>query len=525
MFFLIYIRLNYSIIYYHLPIKSESVSFPKPQKQIDVENSKNCRLVGILKTFSREEFHNFEKIASSPYFSKGRNYRPYVSALKKYYPDFKGDIMYKSKARKAVFEKVHPGKPYNDQYMKNIFTDLIHLAEETLFQKVARKHNHQNLSSLAIEEAKRGLFPLANHNIQLLENKLLDNGVDEVYFYCKGINEIAYSILYNKSHGRNHETGKPFSTGIYFIYFSLITLALSIYNTSARRTMLNLEEEKHFNEIYSELIDLKKLEKLLTTTGDEYREVILIFLYYLIHKSDKAVFSNFEKMRTLLLRNYPRFNPRMLFYAVSLLLEVLFDCKDKIKDRKFRKEYHRIAEFSLKNGCYKIMKASVFQFNRYRAYYKNAFALGEIEWVRKFAEKYTQELPPSLREETAGIVNANILFENKLYDESLEALKVKCTNIFSKIDQRILKLKILYHKESFLHAEESLETFKKFVTVNKAAKNVFRSNFTLFIKYYKKLLNASEGSSDLGLILKELNTIPAFPEKRWLTENFEKPAN
>jgi hypothetical protein len=489
-----------------------------------VENSKSCKLVGILSTFSREEFAAFEKIASSPYFSRGRKYKPYVSALKKYYPEFKGDIRYKGKARKVIFEKVHPGGSYNDQYMKNIFTDLIHLAEETLFQKVARKHNHQNLASLAMEEAKRGLFPLANHNISLLDAKLLVNGVDEVYFYCKGMNEIAFSILYNKSHGKNHETGKPFSTGLYFIYFSLITLALSIYNTSARRAMLGIEAEKQFNENYAELIDLDKLEKLLLNSNDENREVILIFLYYLIHKSDKAVFINFEKMRTLLFRNYPRFNPRMLFYAVSLLLEVLFDCKDKIKDRIFRKEYHRIAEFSLNNGCYKIMKSSIFQFNRFRAYYKNAFALGQIEWVRKFTEKYVPELPPALRDESAGIVKANILFENKLYDESLDAVKVKCTNIFSKIDQRLLKLKILYHKEAYLHAEESLETFKKFITINKAAKNVFRSNFTLFIKYYKKLLNSAEGRNEPELILKELKTVPAFPEKRWLTENFEKLA-
>jgi hypothetical protein len=487
-----------------------------------VENNKSCRLVGILSSFSKDEFNGFEKIASSPFFSKGRNYKPYITVLKKHYPDFKGDFRFKSKARKAVFEKVHPGKTYNDQFMKNIFTDLIHFAEETLFQKVARKHNHQNLSSLAMEEAKRGLFPLANHNIHLLDLKLLENGVDEVYFYCKGMNEIAYSILYNKSHGKNHETGKPFSTGIYFIYFSLITLALSIYNTSARRAMLSIDEENQFNENYAGLIDLEKLEKLLQVSGDENREVILIFLYYLIHKTDKVSFSNYEKMRTLLLRNYSKFNPRMLFYAVSLLLEVLFDCKDKIKDTKFRKEYHRIAEFSLKNGCYKIMKASAFQFNRFRAYYKNAFALGEIEWVKNFAEEYARELPPPLREEAAGIVKANILFENKMYDESLVALKVKCTNIFSKIDQRILKLKILFHNEAFLHAEESLETFKKFITVNKVAKNVFRSNFDLFRKYYRKLIYCAEGRGDSGQVLKELKLLPAFPEKRWLEENFEK---
>ena len=487
-----------------------------------METLKYCRLIETLKTFSPKEFSDFENIAISPYFSKGRNYSPYIKALKKYYPKFDNTVFHKDNARKHIFELTHPGKNYNDQFMKNIFTDLIHFAEETLFQKVAKDYNHQNLSSLAIEEAKRNLFPLANHNINALDKILDENGIDELYYYCKGMNEIALSILYNKTHSKNHETGKPFTTGVHFIYFSLITLALSIYNSSVRRAMLNLEEDKQFNENFVNLIDLEKLKIVLLNSKDENKEVILIFLYYLIHKSPKSGKRNYEKMRDLTFENYHKFNSRMLFYIISILLSTLYENKNKMEDVKFRKEYHKIVIFSLKNNCYKIMKTATFQFYNFRAYYLNALALGKLEWVIGFAGKYASELLPELQNETLALVNSNILFENKLYDETLEGLKHKCTNILSKIDQRLLKLKIFYHKGSFVQAENSLEALKKFLIKNKVAQHVFRSSFDLFIKFYKKLLNTAEGKEkEPEIILDELKRTSAFPERRWLIESFE----
>jgi hypothetical protein len=488
-----------------------------------MEDLKYCKLIETLRTFSPREFYDFEKIAASGFFNNNRNYTPYIKSLKKYYPQFKGDNFCRINARKFIFMITYPDKRYNDQYMKNIFTDLIHLAEETLFQKIIREHNHQNLASLAIEESKRNLYHLANHNINILNKKLEENGIDETYFYCKGMSEIAHTVLFNKKHGRNHETGKPFTTGVNFIYFSLITLALSIYNSSVRRTMLNIEEEKEFNEYYAGLIDLEKLEKIILETKDANKELILIFLYYLIHKTKKAGFASYEKMRDHLLRNYPKFSSRMLFYVTSILLFTLYEDKDKIKEEKFRSEYHKLALFSITNNCYKIMKTGTFQFNKFRSYYLNALALGEIEWLRKFADNYINELPPEVQEETLCLINSNIKFEDKLFNEAYEEIKkIKCTNLFSKFDSRLLKLKIYFQKQLYLQAEDSLEAFKKFISKNKVAKNIFRGNFTLFIKFYKKLLDITEGKeSDSGIVLIDLRKTPAFPERSWLIESFE----
>ena len=165
------------------------------------------------------------------------------------------------------------------------------------------------------------------------------------------MNEIAGSILENKIHGQNHETGKPVSSGESFIYFSVILIALSAYNSSARKAMLNLDEDQGFSHNFGRLIDLEGLEKLLLNSNNPDSEIILIFLYYLLHYYKQPGYSNYIKMRDMAFKNHSRFNSRMLFLICSMLSSMLYDIRKNIEPEKFGMEYHNIAEFSLKNKC------------------------------------------------------------------------------------------------------------------------------------------------------------------------------
>jgi len=489
-----------------------------------METEKCCKLIKVLRTFTEEEFNDFEKIASSPYFSLRRNYMPYIKAIKKYFPKFEGEMFINSKTRKFIHSIVHPEHEYNDQYMKNIFSDLIHIAEETLFQKISKNNNHHNQIFLAIEETKRELFKLANHNITQAQQKLNETGLDEIYFFYKGMNEIAASILENKTKGKNHETGKPATSGESFTYFSVILIALSIYNSSARKAMLNLEEETDFSHNFGSLIDLDGFEKLLLTSDNPDSSIILIFLYYMMHHYKQAGYSNYTKMRDMVFLNHKRFNPRMLFLTCSMLNSVLYDIRKDIEPEKFGNEFHKTAQFTLNNKCYKILDTGGFPFIRFRSFYLNAIAIGEIDWVERFADKYGKELAPNIREETMCLVNANILFEKGAYDESLNALeKIKFTQLLSKFDMRVLKMKIYFEKGLCLYAENSADAFNKFISNNKKLAKVFLDNFIIFSKYYKSLIDIAHDKVEEPLmILDEINNSSVFPERRWLLGKIDK---
>jgi hypothetical protein len=70
------------------------------------------------------------------------------------------------------------------------------------------------------------------------------------------------------------------------------------------------------------------------------------------------------KMQGMAIKNHARFNPRMLFLICSMMSSMLSDLR-KIWNRKIRVEYHKIAEFTLKNKCYKVSE-KVIPFIKFR---------------------------------------------------------------------------------------------------------------------------------------------------------------
>ena len=84
------------------------------------------KITQILKTFTPEEFKNFEKFVVSPYFNTGRNAEGLYSIIKPHYPDFTSPEL----DRKLVFKKLYPGEKFNEMKFKNVSTALTRLAEQ-----------------------------------------------------------------------------------------------------------------------------------------------------------------------------------------------------------------------------------------------------------------------------------------------------------------------------------------------------------------------------------------------------------
>lgn len=91
---------------------------------------KNTKLIQILKIFSKEEIKEFEKFIASPYFSRGRDLKPFYKILKSYHPDFKSSNF----NYERVFEKLYPKEKYNksgaDNILRVLSYELTRLTEE-----------------------------------------------------------------------------------------------------------------------------------------------------------------------------------------------------------------------------------------------------------------------------------------------------------------------------------------------------------------------------------------------------------
>jgi len=207
-----------------------------------------------------------------------------------------------------------------------------------------------------------------------------------------------------------------------------------------------------------------------------------------------------------------------------MLSSVLYEIRKDLDPEMFGIEYHKLAVFSLENKCFKVLEVSGFPYIKFRSFYLNAIAIGEIEWAEKFAIDYAAEIAPDTREEALCLVKANILFERGEYDESLKELeKNNFKQLLSKFDQRVLKMKIFFEKGLCLYAENSVDAFNKFLSNNKKTAKVFLDNFIIFSKYYRSLIDiAHDKVKEPEMILDAIIKSSVFPERRWLLGKIEK---
>ena len=93
---------------------------------------KETKLIDLLKRLNKEEFKDFEKFASSPYFSRGRDLSPLFKSLKPFYPDFENEKL----TDEFIFKKLYPDKKFGDErsvsLLRTLTSELFNLGKEFL---------------------------------------------------------------------------------------------------------------------------------------------------------------------------------------------------------------------------------------------------------------------------------------------------------------------------------------------------------------------------------------------------------
>ena len=111
------------------------------------------KLVQILKTFSKEEFSEFEKFIASPYHNEGRNFMPLIKELKKYYPAFSN----KNFTKENIFRKLHPHAKYNPSLMDTMISRIMKIADSFLLHNALEKYKFEKSTMLMKEFMNRNL--------------------------------------------------------------------------------------------------------------------------------------------------------------------------------------------------------------------------------------------------------------------------------------------------------------------------------------------------------------------------------
>lgn len=470
----------------------------------------NSKLIQVLKTFSIEEWKEYEKLVASPFFNKGRNLVPYVKVLTKFKPEFDSPKL----TKEYVYSKVHRGRSYNDNTMKNSMSLLLNMAEEYLKWSYMQNFDIFGIKPLVGSYDERHLFKFGFEAIEKGQKWLDSYGYDEHYF-----NESRYlsmskgSILLNID--KQHEVVEISErTGTLNMISFLSSAQKSIHNLLANQDNYNAPLKDNYLIACFQALDMGRLIEATFKFKNEFTEITLIYLYLIKLIAEGPDAESYEKVKNLYFKNFERLSPLDKDHILVSLEAIARNKLKNINYPRYKHEYFDLVKKRLGMGLHKFSALHGFPILRFRAFFQAALEAGDLKWAKDFTGNYTPEINEIYRKSAKAWSEAMLKFYDSKFEKCLEQiLKVTYEFPLFKLDTRILQMLCYFELSHYEQAYSSLESISHFLNNNKGITRKVHMIYTNLLKAVKSLLMLSEGKTNelvkLELFLKN-NSLPQW---------------
>ncbi|MBE2217561.1 MAG: hypothetical protein IAE90_05120 [Ignavibacteria bacterium] len=483
---------------------------------------KTSKLINILKTFSTEEVKLFDKFLASPFHNSGKNCKPLFRVMKKYYPDFKTDMI----SYENLHKKLYPGSKFNKQVMWNLSSALEKMAKEFL-EQIALRNDKFTRMELAISEfSTRKLAYNYSQALGEMEKAIEKTGLDYDHFDKRLHMEIYkqdYYFLTDKIQFKGDSTLKSAEYQlILFLKMNVTALRdlriLEEYHNYKIDTNLPLEIAGNVN--YDAIIEYAKRKNY------EYTYLIELYYHSLMMLLKPSNTRHVAKFRELYQASYKKLTDNEQSTMMHWLINYCLYNLDLSKDENNRMVFE-LNDFRLKEGL-AFYPDDQLSKTIYLQIFNSALRANEIEWALEFINKYTVKLLPEFRETMKCQAYAFLYFHTKEYSKALNYLyKVEFIEIMDKLQTRILTAKTHYELNDMETLLNYIDSTKHFLNCNPSISEVIRIQIHTFIKYVHKIvfLRESKDLAEINSIKKEITSIEEIASKRWLLEKLAELAD
>lgn len=482
---------------------------------------KNTKLIQILRTFSKEEIKEFEKFVASPYFSRGRDLKPFYKLLKFYHPGFNNPNFTKEK----IFRKLYPDEKYNKSTAENVLrvlsSDLSRLSEEFLAVELAGKNKLRNRINLLVAFTDKNLdklfiklFSDTRKNI----NKLIDgftskDFIDLYYFYMLDL---------RNNYQHNREDKGYIECNIYLLIFFYMCAGNLVDNSKKRRINSNIDTGDDTVEQFIKNMDFENFISYLNTKKgikETDKDILEMCFYNLMLSLDNNNNKFADKTEKLFYKHRHLFSDdtKFTFYAV---LHNIYNFRNDTN--KLNEMYNKMLEDDIWSPPKKGNKMAIVL---YRLIIHNFTAMNKLEDAERFIIKYTEHINSDNKETFSNYGFALIKFKRRNFEKALEYISKADMQFFLfKYDIRNLYLMIYFELNYPDEAYSLLDSYKHFLKNNKNVSDERRLENKKFVDYFGKLLSVkvSGNKTELRRIEKFLSSEKSIRCKDWLLEKIEE---
>lgn len=481
---------------------------------------KKTKLIEILSTFSKDEIKEFEKFVASPFFSLGRDLKPFYKILKSYYPDFNNaNFTYE-----RIFKKLYPAEKYNklkaDNVLRVLSSDTVKLAEEFLIYgefKSKKLRNRVSLLDILITRNLNKMFVKLYSETQKDYGKLIDGytGFHFIDLYFLKMLEVIYKIHIND------KVKDSLEGQIYLLNFFFLCAANFIDNSYKRKINYNIDTKNDLVEEFMRAFDFNKFISYLNKKKGirkEDKEVFELCFYGLLHTLDRDNLTYVGKIEKLFYKTKHIFSDgiKIVFYfLLNAVYNKTFDFK------KLDILYSNL----LKEKIYRPEKGSEMPFMLYRVILSNFIELKKVAAAEKFTLEYTKYLNTDKKESFYNYSFALIEFAKGNFEKALDYIsKVDMVFFYFKYDLKNLYLRIYYELNFEEEAYSMLDSYYHFLKSNKYVSDGQKIHNKMFADYFKKLISIkiSGDKSELIKLKKNVSDEKKLFYKNWFLEKINE---
>jgi len=482
----------------------------------------NYNLLKILKSFSKEEILEFEKFVSSPiYNSQGTLIRLY-GELKKFYPDFSNKELSKEK----LFEKVNPGKEFNDVIFRKYMSNLLKLAERYLIFLENNTKPEKQAVNLLDQFDKRNLTGFYDRLLVQTEKSETDEKlISNESFYYKHLRKeikVIHNVRTNKLHLMKPDLKK---SHVYLLMHVL--LSCTAYNNMmlVNRKSFKEADDNNFFGIFFKSFDIINYLRIQDCLEEEEKWFVELCNYDNLLMGEPYDPLNLMKMNEYLIRLIPHFNKNLLYTFFSHLnIFYLLNISKGADDLK-RKLFDNY-KLMISSGLYSDGEREFINFSEYKTILYSALRIKEFEWCEEFIEKFRNFHNPGNRDNIINYSKACLKFETGDFESSMNFLSgLNADNVMLQLDKNILHLLIYYELNYFDSAFSLVDSFRHFLKDNKILSKEVIDNHCNFMGYYKTILRLKQNtvnSLDFEYLKKEIFCHENVRRKEWLLEKIDE---
>lgn len=475
----------------------------------------NTSVILILRSLSPSEIKEFDKFIISPFFNNQPSLTRFYKALKKHYPGFDE----KKIDRKEVFRSLYPDKPYKDDVIRRLTSDLKKLFDSYMYNKVTETNPIEAGFLRSFEYIRRGLVKESEKELEQINRNLHANDLICNEYVKNRLDYEDRFVQIKLSTNRQSEISGHFMSEIeYLIYHFILRLAYYLHNIRANRIIFNISDNKFINDFIS-LIDLKKIDELMSITGgsNNIRKAMRVYVLFILNNLYEDNETYFIELKELLPEAINYFQEHEKYNVYQIAESICWVKMAGINRERYRRELFEINKMRLDAGVY-MPDGKSMRLLLYRQVLTNALQINEVDWAEEFVEKYSEKLPVTIRENMTQYAKANLLFERGRFEESLALLNKVDFDIFTlKYDVKNLTLRNYIELSCIEEALSLIDTYKHFIAKNKGVSEYYREITENFLKYCKYLIDLKNGSSKRNAddIMKELESDNTVNFKQW----------